>query len=407
MKQNFTLLVALLSVGCVSTSAIAAKPAAVPPKKAPVTRGGVSEEEFMRRFSEKIDRNLGKPDARSQLETTVLIKIDRDGLLKGVTIDKPSGDPEADAAALAAVKKAAPFGPMPLAYKTGLNMHFTIRFGQSANRGDFEPYMNQLRDRILKVWKNPEPKTMCQATVSFTLDKNGNIKQASLKQSSGFKNVDDLAIAAIRQAAPYGPLPDQNVDNFPIDYTLVAGPPGADVQQYQLNGVPLPKAGFQVSRGGSTLKSADLNRNIDRRLEARQFAIKDRIESLIKSIATTTDPRQVSDMTQDLAKCYSDIHDYDEAARILSDAAAAAKQTDAAGEVYASFLSELAEVHSKAGRFDDAEKEFAESVSILRSNSTGSNRAKFVEILTNYAKVLYKNKKAKEADELYKEIRSQ
>jgi TonB family protein len=380
----------------------AAKPAPSA-KKPPVAKGEISEAEWSKRFNDKINKNIGKPEVKTLIETTVLIKIEKDGKLQEVTVDKSSGDERCDEEALSAVKKSAPFGPMPIEYKDGLNLKFTIRFQPPEKKTDYDPYMGKLRSKINSVWRAPETKTVCQVAISFVLDKEGKIKQSSVKKPSGYKIVDDTALSAIRKAAPFGPLPDQNVENFPIEYTLAAGPPGSDLKRYQWNGVPLQKAGWQVSRGGATLEPLEINKTIDRKLETREWAIKDKLESLKSSVAQTTDPKKRISMLTEMAQCYSDIHNYDEACKTLSEAAAIEKETSPESEAYGLILSQLAENHSKTNKLPEAEKEFEESVAILRKN--GGHHAKLVETLTNYAKVLYKMNKAKEAEVLYKEIR--
>jgi TonB family protein len=387
----------------VQAAAPVKKPGTAAAKKTVETKGGISEAEWTKKFNDKIDKNMGKPDVKEPIQTVVSIKIDKDGALTEATVDKSSGDEKADEVAINAIKNSAPFGPMPAVYKGGLNLMYTIKFAPARKQADIEPFMNRVRNKIAAVWRAPETKTECQVSVLFVLDKAGAIKQVSIKKPSGYKIVDDTAVSAIRKAAPFGALPDPNIESFPIEYTLPAGPPGHDLKKYQFNGVPISQAGWQVSRGGATLQPLEIDKSIDRKLEAREWAIKEKIESLKSTVSQTSDEKKRSSLLIELAQCYCDVHNYEEAGTVLTRAAEIEKANNPEGEAHGLILSQLAETHSKLNKFPEAEKEFEESVAILRKSS--QNKAKLVETLTNYARTLYKMNKAKDAEALYKEIR--
>jgi len=59
------------------------------------------------------------------------------------------------------------------------------------------------------------------AKVSFTLDASGSLAAISLRSSSGFAELDDAALDAVRHAAPFAPLPAElNRDSLSLSITL-------------------------------------------------------------------------------------------------------------------------------------------------------------------------------------------
>jgi protein TonB len=59
------------------------------------------------------------------------------------------------------------------------------------------------------------------AKVSFSLDASGALATAALRSSSGFAELDDAALDAVRHAAPFAPLPAElNRDSLSLSITL-------------------------------------------------------------------------------------------------------------------------------------------------------------------------------------------
>lgn len=73
-------------------------------------------------------------------------------------------------------------------------------------------YMQRLRDKIQNVWKYPydalQKGIYGDLYIDFTIKKNGRLGAVQLVRTSGYKDLDDAAIKALRDAEPYWPLPD-------------------------------------------------------------------------------------------------------------------------------------------------------------------------------------------------------
>ncbi|MBX9667870.1 MAG: TonB family protein [Candidatus Obscuribacterales bacterium] len=371
---------------------------------------------YLKRLTKRIDEHLRPLDKKPRGRTVVFMKIEREGNLSELRMERSSGDREADFIALQAAKKASPFGQMPQSFKSGMALHFEIHFGAGGVRGtDFEPYLVEIKRKILSIWTPPDTKDLCQASVVFALNREGQITNCNIKTSSGDRAVDEAAMEAVRHAAPFGRLPDPNMERLPMEYVLAAGPREVDMRSYQQNGVPLPKPDFGAARGssgsasggGSSISGSssggttNVGGNFERKLEARQAALKDKVESLRTALESEDDPAKRVATSSDIAQCYSDLHDYDNACRSLTDALSLEKNNGET-ERYGFLLSQLAANHVQLNRVDDAAREYAESVAILRKYE--SSKPQLVNALTSYAKILYKSNKPREADALYKEI---
>jgi len=74
-------------------------------------------------------------------------------------------------------------------------------------------YQTKTFTKVAKAWRQPGPaqvpavgkKTVVQAV----LDKDGKLVSTSIGMESGSKAWDAAALAAVKKAAPFGPLPDE------------------------------------------------------------------------------------------------------------------------------------------------------------------------------------------------------
>ena len=91
----------------------------------------------------------------------------------------------------------------------------------SVNLGDaqqsFNKFLKAVRDRIKQVQRFP-PRVRnlddgSTTTVRFTLFKDGTIKNPVVTDSSGSKALDNAALAAVRNAVPYPPFPEEQEGN--------------------------------------------------------------------------------------------------------------------------------------------------------------------------------------------------
>ncbi len=75
------------------------------------------------------------------------------------------------------------------------------------------PYLDRLRARIWRRWEAPrlapgkEPRG--ELTVEFTLAPGGKLEGAAVTEGSGTAALDEAALAAVRAAVPFPPVPEQ------------------------------------------------------------------------------------------------------------------------------------------------------------------------------------------------------
>ena len=91
----------------------------------------------------------------------------------------------------------------------------------SVNLGDakqsFNEFLKAVRDRIKQVQRFP-PRVRnlddgAKTTVRFTLFKDGTIRNPTVTDSSGSTALDNAAIAAVQNAVPYPPFPEEQEGN--------------------------------------------------------------------------------------------------------------------------------------------------------------------------------------------------
>ncbi len=74
-------------------------------------------------------------------------------------------------------------------------------------------YMQRLKQRIEGIWIYPtdaaEKGIYGDLYIRFTIKKNGRLGNVELLRTSGYKSLDEAAIRALRDAAPFWPLPDE------------------------------------------------------------------------------------------------------------------------------------------------------------------------------------------------------
>jgi len=73
-------------------------------------------------------------------------------------------------------------------------------------------YMKKLKEKIESVWKYPEEAARRGMSgdlyVKFSIHKDGSLGEVELVRTSGYSDFDKAAIKALKEAAPYWPLPD-------------------------------------------------------------------------------------------------------------------------------------------------------------------------------------------------------
>ena len=92
-----------------------------------------------------------------------------------------------------------------------------------------DSYMLKLRDKIESIWQYPQTAAAKgiygDLLISFTIKKDGSLGSVELIRTSGNRELDDAAMKALQDAAPFWPLPEEwKSDAFSISghfiYTL-------------------------------------------------------------------------------------------------------------------------------------------------------------------------------------------
>ncbi len=76
----------------------------------------------------------------------------------------------------------------------------------------YNGYMLRLKEKIEGIWQYPSDAAMRgiygDLYLTFTIKKNGTLSKVELIRTSGYRSLDDAAIKALKDAAPYWPLPE-------------------------------------------------------------------------------------------------------------------------------------------------------------------------------------------------------
>jgi periplasmic protein TonB len=100
-------------------------------------------------------------------------------------------------------------------------------------------FMRRFRNNIYGVWNYPESARIRNQQGScllrITVDRDGNVTDVKLMESSGYRVLDDEAMRAVRQGATYGPLPRA----YPNEYLHIMA-----LFNYQMSG----NSGYQRRR---------------------------------------------------------------------------------------------------------------------------------------------------------------
>lgn len=103
--------------------------------------------------------------------------------------------------------------------KAGKNKGLTFEAPELHHRG----YMRKLKDKIESVWKYPEDAARQGIAgdlyIMFSILKDGSLNEVRLVRTSGHRDLDEAAAKALKNAAPYWPLPD----DWPEDRLTITG----------------------------------------------------------------------------------------------------------------------------------------------------------------------------------------
>lgn len=97
----------------------------------------------------------------------------------------------------------------------------------TSNEVDLSDYIAAMEKKIRKSWYPPKGEETKKIILRFKISSGGDVSSVRLKSSSGIMIADEAAIAAVKTAAPYAPLPKgappQIEILFTFDYSVFGG----------------------------------------------------------------------------------------------------------------------------------------------------------------------------------------
>lgn len=86
---------------------------------------------------------------------------------------------------------------------------------------DYGAYMSELQRRIKRNWRPPKAQEDKRVKVYFRIARDGRLLSLKIAHSSGYREADQAALAAVRLSAPFRPLPPgERKPDLPIEFTF-------------------------------------------------------------------------------------------------------------------------------------------------------------------------------------------
>ena len=92
---------------------------------------------------------------------------------------------------------------LPNANRTALNS-----LGVDARQDELGSYLEALKQRVARRWRQENPNSSTHTIIVFAVSRSGQITPPRIIRSSGSLKVDQAALQAVEQAAPFEPLPE-------------------------------------------------------------------------------------------------------------------------------------------------------------------------------------------------------
>ncbi len=174
-------------------------------------------EPYMADTVRRIKRCWFPPKGVDNERATFSFKIAKDGQVSDICLIQSSGSVTYDQAANQALMNASHFGlrSLPEGSLDAIETQFAF-FSSGGSQGieykgpekfDYGPYMADMQRRIKRCWFPPEGDKDKRITVSFEIDKDGQVSHLHIDHSSGSVAAEQAAIKAINDASPLHPLP--------------------------------------------------------------------------------------------------------------------------------------------------------------------------------------------------------
>ncbi len=369
---------------------------------------------YMQKVSEKLSP-LWNPPANPKVNMiTVVFTVQANGAVTNVGVKEPSGDAALDALAIATVKKAGNFGPLPKGVPT-VNASFGLPCKSGMSNGvDTQPYMDAMGTKIKAAWWVPKRLLFNQVVLKLIIDKDGNLTSSSVLKPSGDANADKLALIAVRRAAPFGPMPEGAKTPYTIQYTL--GYQSSDKDHFVVwNGEKVSKDQSYTTSGGSKTTITDTTTDKDRQFHLRKenalIKMYDIDEAIIAENKTSgADSLGIPPLLREYAIQFKIVEEHKQAEAKLKEALALSRKANESApsersksELTKSLLT-LGEFEYSIGNHTEAETLLKEGISLKEGASQKDDDYK--ELLNIYAKLLYKQNRTKDAEQVYEKIKN-
>lgn len=187
----------------------------------------INYEPYINKLASMIFANWDYNEPESSASATILLNIDRNGVVKDYKtfFDEHNENSKFYASVMDAVKSVKVYNePFPKNY-TPDTMQVQLIFLGGKEAVDFAPYMRDLQYNIRSKWDPPKLSESKRVILLMKIAKDGKLLAASIFQSSGNKAYDDAALAAVYNAQPFKPLPEGfkgwSIDiQFTLDYNV-------------------------------------------------------------------------------------------------------------------------------------------------------------------------------------------
>lgn len=341
----------------------------------------------------------------------VAFKIAPNGDVSEVKATESCGNERLDALAVDAIKNLGKLPPLP-AGSNGLVLSwvFPLKRGNSSHGVDLGDYHKKAYQAINNAWWVPPDLIYKKVELKVTIAADGAIKDVSVHKSSNDQTADKLAVLAVRKASPLPPLPAGVDAPFTIIYTL--GQTDMSSKNFSVFNGKTYGAGeaYQTSGGSKVFNNDNKTRgnvtNAKERTQARlrMYALDDAIKA--EREKNGDDSAALIQMHRDYA--LAEKIDESTAAAIAHERAAlqiaqkaAASGTPDAQKLVTACQADLALELYNVGQYDEAGPMLEAAANACES----SDPALCKKLLEARAKLLYKQNKIDQANEIYKKLR--
>ena len=85
---------------------------------------------------------------------------------------------------------------------------------------NYDAYMANLQSKLKGLWHPPKGQETRKVKVHFKVFSDGTISNLTIANSSGSKELDELAVKAVKSGVPFAPLPKGSPDDVDIDFNF-------------------------------------------------------------------------------------------------------------------------------------------------------------------------------------------